>query len=218
MKPVSDAIDSVAWLAQGRAALRRVLSVLLAGCAVLVSTNVGATQSPAPQQPDWFAEPYPYVLVDQDLRSAFSEFSHQRGMMLVLSEKVRGRSRSNLRADSAGQFLRLLSEANHLSWYIDGNVLYVNAEDEIGTRLFTRASGDLHALQSWLKNLEVYGNPLAVRLSADGSELSVSGPPLYLARIQQHLDQSSKPVAAADPVRGRSIRIFRGGTVSQVNP
>lgn len=218
MKSVGDAVDSVAWFTQGRAVLRKASAGLLAGCAVLLSMVAGAAPGEAPQQPDWFSEPYPYVLVDQDLRSAFSEFSHQRGMMLVLSDKVRGRSRSNLRADSAGQFLRLLSEANHLSWYIDGNVLYVNAEDEAGTRLFTRPSADLHALQAWLEHLEVYGDPLAVRLSADGNELSVFGPPAYLARIQQHLDQSRKPVAAAEPLRGRSIRIFRGGTVSQVNP
>jgi type III secretion protein C len=190
----------------------------LAGCGALLSIVAVAADDIAQKQPDWYDKPYPYVLVDQDLRVALGEFGHHLGVIMVLSEKVRGRSRGNLRAATAGEFLTLLSDSNHLSWYFDGHVLHINAEEEAGTRLFNRASADLEQLHGWLDGLDAYGQPLSVRVSADGSELAVFGSPPYLARVQQHLDQIVKPVAAPEPVRKRAMRIFRGSTVNEVSP
>lgn len=197
--------------------MRNVLIVLLACLAAVVAWPSLAAQSAAQKQPDWYAEPYPYVLVDQDLRAALNEFGHHLGLIMVLSDKVRGRSRGNLRADSAGQFLTLLSDSNHLSWYFDGHVLYVHAEDEAATRLFNRSSTNIEQLHGWLDGLDVYGQPLSVRASADGNELLVFGAPPFLARVQQHLDEAVKPLAAA-PARGRPMRVFRGNSVTEVNP
>lgn len=191
--------------------------IWLVGCCAMVSMAAVAQDSAPAKQPAWFATPYPYVLVDQDLRAAFSEFGHHLGVMLVLSDKVRGRSRSNLRAITAGEFLGLISEANHLSWYVDGDVLYVNAEDEASIRVFTRATVNLDQLQAWLNSLQVYGKPLSIRGSADGNELSVFGPAPFLVRVQQHVDQVPKPMAAVS-VHRASMRIFRGSSVSEINP
>jgi len=166
--------------------------------------------------PDWFAEPYPYVLVDQDLRAALGEFGHQLGLVTVLSDKVRGRARGNLRAETAGEFLTALCDAGNLSWYFDGNVLYLHTEDEVSTRLFNRKSINLEQLNAWLEQLPVSGKQLSARSSPDGNELFVFGPPPYLALVQQHVDHQQQPVAAA-PTRARVMRVFRGSTVSEVS-
>ncbi|WP_052962701.1 hypothetical protein [Pseudomonas fluorescens] len=174
-----------------------------------------AAQNGPRGMPGWYFQPYPYVLVDQDLRAALAEFGQQLGLVVVLSDKVHGRSRGNLRAESAGGFLTLLSDANHLTWYFDGNVLYVHNAGEVDTRLFNQKSVNLEQLTTWLNTLDVSGKQLSVWSSPDGNELFVYGPPPYLALVQQHVDQQQPKVAA--PVRAHVMRVYRGSNVSEVS-
>jgi type III secretion protein C len=187
----------------------RALLCLLSGWGVLLSSEVVAEEHPS-----WYSEPYHYVLVDQDIRAALGEFGRNLGLILVLSEKVRGKSRGNIRAETAGQFLTQLSDSNNLSWYFDGNVFYVNSDDEVATRLFNAKSLDVARLMGWLSDLQVFGKHLSLRTSPGGEELFVSGPPPYLALIQQHIENEDVPVAVA-LVRERGVRVFRGSAVTE---
>ncbi|MHC6226897.1 type III secretion protein [Pseudomonas sp. X10] len=163
--------------------------------------------------PDWFDRPYAYALIDQDVRGALGELGHHLGLMVVLSEKVRGKARSTLRSRTAGDFITQLCETNGLGWYFDGSVLYVNTDDEVATRLFRRGPGlDPERLRDYLAGLDVHGRQLAVRASEGGDEVLVSGPPAYLERVQQHVDSQPRP--AAPVALNRSVRVFRGATVS----
>lgn len=182
---------------------------------VVVMGNAAVASEPA-ALPSWYTQPYPYLLVDQDLRAALAEFGEQLNLVVVPSDKVRGRSQGNLRAETAGQFLTLLSDTSNLTWYFDGNVLYVHTDAEGATRVFSRTSVDLTQLTSWLNTLDVSGKQLSVRGSADGSELLVFGPPPYLALVQQHVDQQRQPETAV-PVLGHVMRVYRGSNVSEVS-
>ena len=164
--------------------------------------------------PAWFADPYAYALIDQDLRAALTEFGQNVGQIVVISDKVKGRARSPLRSTTAGDFLEQLSNSNGLGWYFDGNVLYVNTDDEVTTRLFRRSADlDTEQLRDYLANLDVQGRQLTLRGNPDGDELFVSGPPAYFDMIQQHLDNQPKAIVeVAAPAR--SIRVFRGAMVS----
>lgn len=181
----------------------------------LCAFGVHAQTAPADQNPDWFSKPYAYVLVDQDVRSAMEEFGHNLGLIVVMSDKVRGKSRSSVRGVQAGDFLTQLCDTNGLSWYYDGNILYLSSDAETGTRLF-KTQNENERLQDYLAGLNVYGKQISTRLGPDGDELFVSGPPAYLSMVQQHVDHQQRTVAA--PVtRERGIRVFRGGTVSEVS-
>ncbi|WP_259099519.1 type III secretion protein [Pseudomonas sp. JUb42] len=189
--------------------LRKVRLVL---CLLLLAPLPAFAEST--DDPTWFSQPYAYVLVEQDVRAALTEFGHNLGLIVVLSDKVRGKSRSVVRGATAGDFLTQLCDTNGLGWYFDGNVLYLNADDEIATRLF-KGQGHLNLdqLRGYLAGLDVYGKQLSMRPSPDGDELFVSGPPPYLNMIQQHIDQQPRPVVA--PVaRERGMRVFRGSVVS----
>ncbi|HGM5582700.1 TPA: type III secretion protein [Pseudomonas putida] len=164
-------------------------------------------------EPAWFAQPYAYALVDQDLRGALSEFGQNLEQVVVVSDKVRGKARSPLRSNTAGEFLTQLCDSNALGWYYDGSVLYVYSNDEVATRLFRRQPGlDLEQLRDYLQSLDVHGRQLSMRPGAERDELLVSGPPAYLNMIQQHLDNRPQAVATSAPSRG--IRVFRGANVS----
>ena len=164
--------------------------------------------------PAWFADPYAYALVDQDLRSALTEFGHNLGQIVVISDKVKGKARSPLRSRTAGQFLEQLCSGNGLGWFYDGNVLHINTDAEVATRLYRRSpSLNTAQLSEYLEGLDVQGAQLSQRASQDGRELYVSGPPAYFELIQQHLDHQTAPIAeVAAPARG--IRVIRGSTVS----
>jgi type II secretory pathway component GspD/PulD (secretin) len=178
----------------------------------------GAGFANAAEEPAWFSQPYAYVLVDQDVRSALEEFGHNLDVPLVLSEKVRGKARSTLRAATAGEFLQALCSTNGLTWYFDGNLLYLNASDEISTKLFKASALNLDQLQAYLNNLDVFGQQLSMRNGPEGDEVFVSGPPPYLALVQQHVDHLQPRVAAAPAARERGVRVFRGAQVSTETP
>ncbi|MBP0949317.1 type III secretion protein [Pseudomonas alliivorans] len=166
-------------------------------------------------EPEWYSRPYAYVLVDQDIRGALTEFGQNLDLIVVFSDKVRGAARGTVRGASAGEFLSRLCDVNQLSWYFDGNVLHIAQSDEVGTRVFDLSGPKLDELQQYLAQLEVSGQPMSSRVSPDHDSLFVSGPPAYLTQIQQHLDR--QPVAETAPVvRERGVRVFRGGVVTQV--
>ncbi|KTB63528.1 type III secretion protein [Pseudomonas fluorescens] len=172
----------------------------------------------AAEEPAWFSQPYAYVLVDQDVRSALEEFGHNLDVPLVLSDKVRGKARSTISAATAGEFLQTLCSTNGLTWYFDGNLLYLNASDEISTKLFKASALDLDQLQAYLNNLDVFGQQLSMRNGPEGDEVFVSGPPPYLALVQQHVDHLQPKVVAAPVARERGVRVFRGAQVSTETP
>ncbi|MEA3169367.1 MAG: hypothetical protein QOI97_2315 [Pseudomonas sp.] len=172
----------------------------------------------AGEEPEWFSTPYAYVLVDQDVRSALEEFGHNLDVPVVLSEKVRGKARSTLRAATAGEFLQTLCSTNGLTWYFDGHLLYLNSSDEISTKLFKASALNLDQLQAYLNTLDVFGQQLSMRNGPEGDEVFVTGPPPYLALVQQHVDHL-QPTAVAPPMaRERGVRVFRGAQVSTETP
>ncbi|ALD99928.1 MULTISPECIES: hypothetical protein [Pseudomonas] len=182
---------------------------------ILLCSLPGALNAASEREPEWFAEPYAYVLVDQDIRGALTEFAQNLDLIVVFSDKVRGNARGTVRGETAGEFLGRLCDANQLSWYFDGNVLHIAGADEVGTRVFDLQGTRLQELQDYLARLQVSGQPMSSRVSPDNDSLFVSGPPAYLAQIQQHVDR--QPVAEAAPVvRERGVRVFRGGVVTQV--
>ncbi len=178
----------------------------------------GSRFANAAEEPAWFSQPYAYVLVDQDVRSALEEFGHNLDVPLVLSDKVRGKARSTIRGATAGEFLQTLCSTNGLTWYFDGNLLYLNASDEISTKLFKANALDLDQLQAYLSNLDVFGQQLSMRNGPEGDEVFVSGPPPYLALVQQHVDHLQPKVVAAPVARERGVRVFRGAQVSTETP
>ncbi|WP_370590654.1 type III secretion protein [Pseudomonas gingeri] len=187
------------------------LRTLVAMLALLGSLSCGLVR--AADEPAWYARPYAYVLLDQDVRGALEEFGHNLDLVVVMSDKVRGKARNHVQASTAGEFLDLITDANGLTWFFDGNVLYVSTDEETATRLFKTRGAGSQQLQAYLDDLEVFGEHLSTRAGPVDDELFVSGPPAYLTLIQQHLDLQ-RPAALPVVARERGVRVFRGNTVS----
>ncbi|WP_439899431.1 type III secretion protein [Pseudomonas gingeri] len=187
--------------------LRFLMTVLV----LLGSLSCGLAR--AADEPAWYARPYAYVLIEQDVRGALEEFGRNLDLVVVMSDKVRGKARNHVRARTAGEFLDLVTDANGLTWFFDGNVLSISTDEETATRLFKTRGVGREQLQAYLDDLDVFGEHLSTHAGPVDDELFVSGPPAYLALIQQHLDLQ-RPASVPVVARERGVRVFRGNTVS----
>ncbi|EJN03662.1 hypothetical protein [Phyllobacterium sp. YR531] len=188
----------------------RTLAVSIA-TAGLVLTSTGPSFSAAP---DWFNKQYSYVLINQDIRDALKEFGRNLGVPVTLSDKIRGQVRGEVRADNAGAFLTRLAEANGLIWYYDGSILHMNSSDEFATQIIDigRANGDM--VVDEVQRLNLMDDRFSIRSTPNAPALRVSGPPAFIAMVQQVVSTvQPPPQATADDPR---VRVFRGGQRDEV--
>lgn len=172
------------------------LALALAGAPALADT------------PEWAAAPYDYVVLDQDIRTTLTEFGRNMGLSVALSDAVRGRSHGRVDATSAGEFLETLARTNGLVWYFDGAVLHVSAAREFATRILPVNGGDGAAVLRDMRDLGLTDDRFTLRVAEGGRAISVSGPPAYVATVEQAVRTAHPTLAAAgdDP----RVRVYRG--------
>src|SRR5262245_25148380 len=191
-------------------------------CGLLaVSTLLFPTLS-AEARPIWFARPFQYVVINQDVRGVLTEFGRNVSVPVILSDKVGGRVRgevvertkSQKSQQTAGEFLNRLAEANGLTWYFDGSILYVSVDQEFSTQLVEVGSLTSDAIVAELRRLILMDDRFSVRSAGNAGVISVSGPPAFVSIVRQVVDKlrPPAPVAGDDP----RVRVFRGGAPAEV--
>ena len=167
-------------------------------------------------EPEWPAEPYKYIVVDQDLRDVLIEFGRNIGIHTKISDAVAGRRvRSEFTPVGAREFLQRLCNSYGLVWYFDGTVLHINVEGEIRTELITLGNIRSDKLIERLGALGVADPRYAIRATDDANVVSISGPPPFLSLVHQTVTALEKSMAP-QPVREvtdgdeKRVRIFRG--------
>nr|WP_256473286.1 secretin N-terminal domain-containing protein [Phyllobacterium sp. 21LDTY02-6] len=165
-------------------------------------------------EPPWAATRYSYVLINQDIRDALREFGRNLNIPVTISDKIRGQVRGEVRADTAGAFLARLAEANGLIWYYDGSILHINSNEEFSTQIIDlgRASGT--KVLDEVRQLNLMDERFSIRATPNAPALRVSGPPAFIAMVQQVVSTvQPPPQATADDPR---VRVFRGGQNNEV--
>lgn len=169
--------------------------------------------------PDWADAPYEYVVLDQEIRATLTEFGRNLGIAVLLSDGVSGHLRGRIDASTAGGFLDRLTESNGLNWYYDGAVLHVSAASEFATRTLPTGGVRSDNVVEQLHRLDLADDRFGIR--GAGDVLSVSGPPAYVAAVQQVVQNMQPPPAAPDQDHPY-VRVFRGRTggesIAAANP
>jgi len=185
--------------------------------ALLISDAAFAADS----RPAWFVRPFEYVVFNQDVRGLLAEFGRNVGVPVILSDKVGGRVRGEVvdrskgdRRATAGEFLTRLAEANGLTWYFDGSILYMSTDQEFSTQLIEVGTLSPNAVIAELRRLSLMDDRFSVRAAGDVGLISVSGPPAFITIVRQVVDKLRPPptVAGDDP----RVRVFRGGAPAEL--
>jgi len=182
-------------------------------CLVLGGASVRAADG------DWQQKPYHYVAIDQDLRSALTEFGRNLRIPVRMGDDVKGRLRAMPASGDAKGFIERLALAHGLIWYFDGTTLHVDTQSALQTELVALNGTSPAQLDQTLRRLGVADSRFPVKSGGVRGVIAVSGPPAYRNHVRQALSQlkSSNGAAAANrpaatPADAAAkVRVFRGG-------
>jgi type II secretory pathway component GspD/PulD (secretin) len=175
----------------------------------LVAMTLAASVGAQPVQGQEFGEaPFQYDVVDQDLRQVLSEYGRQLGILVQLTENVRGRVK-NLHATGTSQdFLERLTSDHDLVWYYDGSILHVATTSEVGRQALPTGSVSFDRLVEAISQYSRADPRLGVRPGPDPDLVYVTGPASYIAFVQE----TASSLTEARPVR---VRIYRAGKLDE---
>ena len=178
------------------------LSVVARGAVVALAFTALSVSAFGNEPPRWH-EPYDYLIVDQDLRGVLEAFGNNLGIRVQLSEEIRGQVHGDLPELPAGEFIESLARRFGFDWYYDGGVLFITEASEAQARMLILGSVAFTDLEAELGSLGILDDRYPLRHSAESNLALVSGPPRYVALIEETLTALSDQVSA-------EVVVFRG--------
>lgn len=163
---------------------------------------------------------YAYTVINQDLPAALLEFGSNLNIKVNVSQEVRGRIQGRLPDLPPLAFLNRLASLYNLEWYFDGQVLHVTSARESQSRLLVPGPVPFDRLASTLVAFDVADERYAVRPAPNTQLVLVTGPPRFVALVEQTLngliaEEQARPKSAearAEPSLPRDtvLTVFRG--------
>jgi len=133
----------------------------------------------------WPDKPYPYVVLDQDVRDVLAAFGSNLDVPVKISDKVSGRVRGRLPELTPQKLLDHLAASFGLQWYYDGQVLYVTTVEEAVSEMLPLGPIRFEELQASLASLKLDDPRFPLRPLASANVALVSGPPRYVALVKE---------------------------------
>ncbi|MET2832530.1 secretin N-terminal domain-containing protein [Mesorhizobium shangrilense] len=165
--------------------------------------------------------PYRYTVLDQDLSAALQEFGNNLNIRINISAEVKGRIRGRMPDLPPREFLDRLTKLYDLQWYYDGLVLYVSAAKEAQTRMLVLTPIRFDAFKGALDELDISDDRYVVRPAPGNGLVLVSGPPRFIALVEQAFnglvaEAQARPHVAETPPRESVLILFRGSSTMVV--
>lgn len=165
-------------------------------CAVASVLWLGAWSDAEAQA--WSQKPFQYVAVEQDVRDVLHELSVAASVPIELSDAVRGQAHGRWSEMGAGEFLSRFAHDYGLDWYYDGSLLSVSASSETTTRLMPLHGMRVDTLRSGLVASGLLDERFGVRNGPVPDTAMVTGPPHFVAIVQQSVDAFAAPRPSAE--------------------
>ncbi|MCA6116465.1 nodulation protein NolW [Bradyrhizobium sp. WSM 1738] len=164
---------------------------------------------------------YTYTVINQDLSAALQEFGSNLNIKVNVSQEVRSRIQGRLPDLPPLAFLNRLAALYNLEWYYDGQVLHVTSARESQSRLLVPGPVPFERLASTLAAFDVADERYAVRPAPNTQLVLVTGPPRFVALVEQTLngliaEEQARPKPAEARVgpppspRETFLTVFRG--------
>jgi type III secretion protein C len=198
-----------------RLAAASLVTVIAAGATISLPSTALAAQLKLPDTT------YTYTVINQDLSAALQEFGSNLNIKVNVSQEVRGRIQGRLPDLPPLAFLNRLAALYNLEWYFDGQVLHVTSAREAQSRLLVPGPVPFERLASTLAAFDVADERYAVRPAPNTQLVLVTGPPRFVALVEQTLngliaEEQARPkpaeVRAGSPPLPREslLTVFRG--------
>ncbi|WP_050735831.1 secretin N-terminal domain-containing protein [Methylobacterium sp. ARG-1] len=167
---------------------------------------------------------YNYTVIDQDLAAALQEFGANLNIKVNVAPDVKGRIQGRIPEGKPQAFLDRLATAYNLEWYYDGSILYITPAKENRTQLLVLSPISYDTLKDALDALQISDPRFSLRPAPSKGLVMVSGPPRYVALVEQTLaglvaeaqarPKSSPPALQAGkepaPAKPTVLTVFRG--------
>ncbi|WP_283812466.1 secretin N-terminal domain-containing protein [Bradyrhizobium pachyrhizi] len=163
--------------------------------------------------------PYSYTVLDQDLAAALQEFGNNLNIRVDISTGVKGRIRGRMPDLPPREFLERLTNLYNLQWYYDGLVLHVSDAHEVQSRLLVLSPISFDAFKAALDALNISDDRYLVRAVPGDGLVFASGPPRFIALVEQTLkglvaeaQARRNPHGAEQPPHESVLMLFRGSS------
>lgn len=140
----------------------------------------------------WPRNLYTHIAKDEPLPDLLREFLGANGIHAAISDKVTGVVTGIFTKVPPGKFLDQMASSYGLSWYYDGNILYVYHSSELKSHVLTFDRLDPRDLKKHLQDLQLWDPRFAWRSIPGKHIVYVSGPDRYcelVAEVGKALDQ-----------------------------
>ena len=170
----SHPLASVIWLSLGRVFKSAGLSCLCLLIAFCISAQAASP----------FRHPFSYYADHQDVGTVLMTFARTQGYTAAISPQIQGTLSARFQDVQPADFLSGMQSAFNVNWYTLGRTLYFYSNSELQRTFLSPRTGSARDLYEALQHSGVFSPQLPATLGAMGDMISVSGPPDYLAQIQ----------------------------------
>lgn len=181
--------------------------------AALMAMVLAASSGPvAAADIHWRTPSFSYVAHDKPLRDFIRDFAASQGLSVVVAPEVSGTINGKFETSPQGM-LDILTTSFGVTWYYDGNVLYVSPGGDMNTEVIQLGEVTGNQLQQAIVRLGVFDSRYPVSYDRNHNTARVAGPKRYVELVRQTVEALNEggggggggPVAVA-PRTG--IRVF----------
>jgi type III secretion protein C len=158
----------------------------------------------------WRTSDFSYVAQNKPLKEFIREFAAEQGLNVVIAQDVEGtvNGKFNLTPQS---MLDLLASSFGVTWYYDGNVLYVSSAADMSSQVLPLGAISADQLQAALNRLNIAERRYPVSYDRAHNTARVAGPKRYVDLVKETVAALNENGGAEDsgiPGTHSEIRVF----------
>lgn len=158
----------------------------------------------------WYDQPYPYLVVNQEVRDVIEAFGTNLGLRVVVAEDVRGTVEKKVFENTAGNFLLAISETADLAWYVGESGVYFDSNDNVLREHISTSGYAETDIRKTIGALQKPGRGTSLLYDGASQQVIAMGPLSYLVMVRQAIGRL--PVQTAKK-ESTTTKIFRGTEV-----
>ncbi len=156
---------------------RQLLPVTLIASLMIINNPVYALQVP------WNAVPYSHFSDNEALSEVISALMTSQDVPVVVSQKIKSEVNLDFRYMQPKEFFNHLMSAYHLTWYYDGQMLYVYSMGEIHTGTVRLKHISVSDFSAELEKLGILDSRFSWRKAKNDQLVYFSGPERFISMV-----------------------------------